>query len=99
MAWVYILRCTDGSFYVGSTNNLDLRLEQHMTGNGAKYTSRRLPVELVWSEDYEYVSEAWAVERQLHGWSRAKKQLLIDGHAELLAGYSDRGRQDGSQRT
>ena len=76
-AYVYILRCGDGHLYVGSTRDLENRLEQHRVGKGAAYTSRRLPVELVFSQEFEHVGEAHAVERKLHGWSRAKKEALI----------------------
>ena len=90
MPAVYILRCADDSFYVGSTNHLEFRLEQHSRGGAARYTSLRLPVSLVWSQDYDRVDEAWAVERKLHGWSRAKKQALIDGRFELLPKLASR---------
>jgi len=51
MAWMYILKCADGSYYVGSTKNLDLRIVQHQSGKGSRYTSGRLPVELVYGEE------------------------------------------------
>jgi putative endonuclease len=79
MAWVYLLTCADGSFYVGSTWDLDRRMEQHAAGKGCKYTRRRLPVTLSWAMEFEGIQEAWVLERRLHGWSRAKKQALIDG--------------------
>lgn len=65
MAWMYILECGDGSYYVGSTKNLEQRLFQHQEGIGAKYTSIRLPVKLVYSEEYSQVSEAYAREKQV----------------------------------
>ncbi|MFJ6131722.1 GIY-YIG nuclease family protein [Janibacter terrae] len=79
MAHVYMLRCADGSYYVGSTHHLESRLRQHSAGRGAQYTSTRTPVELVWSLETERVVEAYALERKLHGWSRAKKEALIRG--------------------
>ena len=88
MPAVYLLRCSDGSFYVGSASNLDVRLQQHAAGQVEGYTAKRLPVELVWSCDYESVAEAFVVERKLHGWSRAKKQALISGRFDLLPGLS-----------
>jgi putative endonuclease len=88
MPAVYILRCSDDSFYVGSAMNLDLRLEQHASGTVPGYTAARLPAELVWSCEYESVAEAFGVERELHGWSRAKKEALITGRFELLPGLS-----------
>ncbi|WP_282005206.1 GIY-YIG nuclease family protein [Propioniciclava sinopodophylli] len=90
MAWAYMVKCSDGTFYVGSTTDLDARMEQHASGRGARYTSRRLPVELVWSGEFADAGEAWAVERQLHGWSRAKKQALVDGRFHLLPELASR---------
>lgn len=84
MAWMYILRCADGSYYVGSTRNLELRLAQHQAGQGARYTARRLPVELVYYEEYEHVSDAYRREKQVQNWGRAKREALINGKPELL---------------
>ncbi|MFZ5859074.1 MAG: GIY-YIG nuclease family protein [Chloroflexota bacterium] len=84
MAWMYILECADGSYYVGSTKNLEQRLSQHQSGKGAKYTSGRLPIKLVYSEEYSRVSEAYAREKQVQNWSRAKRKALIDGQYESL---------------
>jgi predicted GIY-YIG superfamily endonuclease len=91
MPCVYILRCSDGSYYVGSTRSLPLRLEQHASGMGAVYTSTRLPVELVWSQEFDIVADAYAAEKKLQGWSRAKREALISGQVELLRGLSRRG--------
>jgi putative endonuclease len=88
MPAVYILRCSDQSYYIGSAMNLDQRLEQHAAGVVPGYTAIRLPVELVWLCEYDSVAEAIAVERKLHGWSRAKKDALIAGRFELLPGLS-----------
>lgn len=81
IAWVYILRCADGSFYTGSHRGPDLgvRMAQHEAGDGGDYTRRRLPVELVWSEWFGRIADAVAAERRIKGWSRAKKQALIRG--------------------
>lgn len=79
MAWVYVLRCADGSYYVGSTGHLQARLWQHQSGRGAAYTKRRRPVELVWSHETERVVEAYALEKQIQNWSRAKREALIEG--------------------
>ena len=81
----YLLRCNDGSFYAGHTDNLDLRLGQHKSGAFGGYTAQRLPVELVWSETFETRDEALTAERQIKGWSRAKKQALIDGNWDLMS--------------
>ena len=88
MAHMYILRCGDGSLYVGSTRNLDIRMHQHAIGKGAKYTSMRLPVELVYVEEYESIGEAYAREKQVQGWSRAKREALIAGNFDALPGLS-----------
>jgi putative endonuclease len=65
MGWVYIVRCADGSYYVGSTNDLRARVRQHNEGGGAKYTASRRPVVLVWAMEFDHVSEAYVVEKQL----------------------------------
>jgi putative endonuclease len=88
MAWVYILRCADGSFYVGSTRSLEARTWQHQSGNGAEYTRHRLPVELVWAHECERVDEAFALEKRIQGWSRARREALIRGDYEALPGLS-----------
>ena len=84
MAWMYILECSDGSYYVGSTKDLESRLFEHQEGLGANYTSKRLPVELVYCEEYERVEEAFYREKQVQGWRRAKREALINGSPELL---------------
>jgi putative endonuclease len=84
MAWMYILECCDGSFYVGSTKNLELRFSQHQSGKGSRYTSGRLPVQLVYCEEYERVTDAFYREKQVQGWTRRKRQALINGNPELL---------------
>ena len=76
--WVYMLRCSDGSYYVGHTEDLDVRLSQHRQGIGCEWTKRRRPVELVWC-DFTYDRyEALAFERRIKGWTRAKKEALIE---------------------
>ncbi len=88
MAWMYILQCADGSYYVGSTNNLELRLEEHGRGIGAIYTAKRLPVKLVFCEEFQTVREAYAPEKQVQGWSRAKREALIRNDYDALPGLS-----------
>jgi putative endonuclease len=85
MAWMYILKCADGSYYVGSTRDLDLRMSQHQSGKGSRYTSGRLPVELVYGEEYDRIADAYAREKQVQNWSRAKREALINGNSEALA--------------
>lgn len=76
---VYMLRCADGSFYIGSATGDDLtpRIEQHNAGHFPGYTSTRRPVVLVWSEHFDRITDGIAAERQIKGWSRAKKEALI----------------------
>ncbi len=81
---MYILLCADGSYYTGSTNNLKSRLAQHQRGEGANHTKARLPVRLVYSEEYKQVYQAFYREKQVQGWSRKKKEALIQGTPELL---------------
>ena len=75
---VYMLRCADGSFYIGHTDDLALRMAHHSHGTMAGYTANRRPVTLVWSENFPTRLEALEMERRLKGWSRAKKLALID---------------------
>jgi putative endonuclease len=84
MAWVYILQCSDGSYYVGSTTDLPARLMQHELGMGAAYTARRRPVTLAWAMEFASVVDAFAFEKQVQNWSRAKRQALIDGRLDDL---------------
>ena len=90
MAWAYILRCSDDSYYVGSTVDLERRVWEHQEGLGAAYTRRRRPVTLVWSADFERVDEAFAFEKRVQGWSRAKREALIEGRLEDLGWLSSR---------
>lgn len=82
--WMYILECSDGSYYTGSTNNLELRLTQHHAGEGANHTKKRLPVKLLYFEEFERIDEAFYREKQVQGWSRKKKEALIKGMPEKL---------------
>jgi putative endonuclease len=84
MPWMYILKCADGSYYVGSTKDLECRIAEHQEGLGAKYTSRRLPVKLVYGEEYDRVADAYYREKQVQGWTRAKREALIKGEYETL---------------
>jgi len=84
MAYTYILKCSDSSYYTGSTKNLEQRLWQHKTAQGANHTKMRLPITLVYSEYYERVDEAFAREKQIQKWSRKKKEALIKGDMDTL---------------
>ena len=82
--WMYILECSDGSYYTGSTNNLARRFQEHMSGEGANHTKKRLPVKLVYIEEYSRIDFAFYREKQVQGWSRKKKEALISGELFLL---------------
>ena len=79
--YVYILRCSDGTYYTGYARDVGRRLQEHNKGRAAKYTSGRRPVELVYYESCEDKSLAAKREYEIKQWSRAKKQALIDGDA------------------
>jgi len=85
---MYILRCSDGSYYVGSTRDLDARMQQHAAGEGSRYTSARMPVALVYAQEFGDLREAYAAEKRVQGWSRAKREALIRGEQHLLPGLS-----------
>ena len=80
----YLLRYNDGSYYVGHTDDLETRMAQHQTGATGGYTAPRRPVTLVWSETFPTRDEAFAAERRIKGWSRAKKEALIAGDWDRL---------------
>jgi putative endonuclease len=82
--FMYILECSDGSFYTGSTRDLEKRFRQHQNSLGANYTRNRLPVRLVYYEEYDRIDEAFYREKQIQGWSHAKKKALIEGNYKDL---------------
>ena len=82
--FVYIVRCSDASYYTGISSNLTKRISEHNTGKYDSYTSKRLPVVLVYSHRFSDVNEAIRAEKQIKGWSRAKKEALIKGDFEKL---------------
>ena len=84
MPYMYILECGDGSYYTGSTKDLECRLWQHEQGLGARHTAKRLPVKLVYCEYYDRVEDAFYREKQVQGWGRRKKQALIEGATDKL---------------
>lgn len=88
MPYMYILECSDGSYYVGSTWLLERRVWEHNHGGGARYTATRGPVRLVYYEEYERVADAYGREKQVQNWSRAKRRALIDGRLKDLPGLS-----------
>ena len=84
-AWLYILRCADGSYYIGTTRtSLEIRIAEHNTGTFEGYTATRRPVELIFSQWFERITDAIENERKLKKWTRAKKEALIRGDFELL---------------
>ena len=84
MGWMYILECSDCSYYVGSTTNLARRLWERQEGIGARYTSQRLPIKLVYAAEFSNLADAYAREKQVQGWSRAKRKVLIEGNFDVL---------------
>ena len=86
-----MLECSDGSYYVGSTRSLERRLHQHNSDkDGCAYTRSRRPVTLVWSAEVEHVGLAFALEKQIQGWGRRKREALIRGEFDVLPGLSSR---------
>jgi predicted GIY-YIG superfamily endonuclease len=77
--WIYILRCADGSYYTGHTDNLEKRIGEHQTGLCSGYTAGRLPIELVFTQECSTRIEALTAERQIKGWSRKKKEAMMRG--------------------
>ena len=95
---VYILRCSDGSYYVGHTDDLAERLGAHENGEFRGYTYRRRPVQLVFAEEFSSRDEAFQCERQIKGWSRRKKEALIKGDWDGLTRLSRAHGSTSSQR-
>ncbi|MBI4987539.1 MAG: GIY-YIG nuclease family protein [Rhodocyclales bacterium] len=93
--WCYLLRCADGSYYAGHTDNLEHRIGQHRQGTCEGYTAKRLPVELVWSQEFVTREEALAAEQQIKGWSRRKKEAMMRGDWKEV---SRLGKKDFSKR-
>ena len=84
MCYMYILECSNGQYYVGSTQDLDLRLKQHQAGEGSNFTKKHLPVKLVYYEKFQRIDEAFNREHQVKRWNRLKKEALINNQSELL---------------
>lgn len=87
--YTYILECSNGSFYTGSTVDLERRLEQHQNGEGANHTKKYLPVKLVYVEIFNRIDEAFYREKQIQGWSRNKKMALIESMTDELKKLSE----------
>jgi len=82
--YMYILECAYGKYYTGSTIDLERRIEEHQNGEGANFTAKNLPIRLVYFEEYERVDQAFYREKQVQGWSRKKKEALINGKTAEL---------------
>ena len=76
--YMYILECADNSYYTGSTIDIERRIEQHQSGEGANHTKKHLPVKLVYFEKFERIDHAFYREKQVQGWSRKKKEALFN---------------------
>lgn len=83
--YVYILRCADESYYVGHTDNIELRIAQHVSGEYKCYTTLRLPIELVFMQEFASRDEALLAERKIKDWSRVKKEALIQSDFKKLS--------------
>ena len=93
MPFVYIVRCSDDTYYVGSTWDLDGRLWQHNhSHDGAIYTRKRRPVVLVWNAEFDSIEQAFAFEKRISGWRREKKEALMRGDFDALPELSRRKR-------
>lgn len=84
IGYMYILKCNNDSYYTGSTIDLEKRLKEHNDGLGSNHTKKYLPVELVYIEIFQRIDEAFYREKQIQGWSRAKKEALINSNSYLL---------------
>ena len=92
--WVYLLKCSDSAYYIGMTDNLELRFSQYQTGFDPKsYTASRRPVKLMWAQEFASHDEAFRCERQVKGWSRAKKEALVNNDWDEIHGIVKRERK------
>jgi len=83
-AYMYILQCSDGHYYTGSTNDLERRIKEHLKGQGANFTSKHLPARLMYYEEFARIEDAYFREKQIQGWSRRKKEALINQQINAL---------------
>jgi putative endonuclease len=88
--FVYILKCSDESYYTGVTSNLEKRVSEHQSGIIKGYTSNRLPIKLVFSERFADINQAIRFEKQVKGWSRSKKEALVNMDFDLLVRLSSK---------
>jgi putative endonuclease len=85
MPFTYILECSDKTLYTGSTRNLEKRIWEHEQGIATKYTAERLPIKLIYCEEYERIDEAFNREKQIQGWSKKKKLALVNREFDDLS--------------
>ena len=97
MPHVYLLKCSDGSYYVGRTDNPERRLAEHQSGTVKRYTETRRPVALLWASEFRSDTDAYLCERRIKGWSRAKKEALIRGDWDAIHSIVKNERQKGEQ--
>lgn len=92
-AYMYILKCSNGQYYTGSTIDLESRIIEHQAREGANFTKKHLPIKLVYFEEFQRIEDAFVREKQVQGWSRKKKESIINGEyeklPELSRNYSD----------
>ncbi len=86
--YMYILRCANGQYYTGSTNNIGRRIAQHLNGEGSNFSYKHLPFELVYTEEFQTIDDAFNREKQIQKWSRVKKEALIRGDFEELKRFA-----------
>ncbi len=87
--FVYILRCSDDRLYIGSTIDLERRIQEHNSGQGANFTKKRFPVTLIYFEEYFKIEDAFLREKQIQRWTQAKKEALIDGNIKSLKNLAE----------
>ena len=98
--FTYMVRCADGRYYVGTARgDLDHRIAAHNAGSLGGYTASRRPVELVWNQEFEDPRDAIAAERQIKGWSRAKKEALIRGDFRMISALAKRKQSFAARRS
>ncbi len=96
--YMYILLCSNGQYYTGSTTDLGRRMLQHEAGEGANFTKKHLPVKLVYYEEFERIDEAFFREKQIQGWNRKKKEALINKEYDKLPELSKNYTQFGNTK-
>ena len=99
IAYMYILLCSNGCYYVGSTTDLSARMIEHQDGIGAHFTSKHLPVKLIFYEEFPRIEEAFLREKQIQGWSLKKNESLIHQHILLFLSLSINYTQFNNQKS